>query len=47
MPFDLRPTGNVTGIEIYRSDVIVKREGYAPPVKDRIRAPIREFSRKA
>lgn len=47
MPFDLRPIGNVTGIEIYSSDVVVKREGYAPAVKDRTRAPIREFSRKS
>lgn len=47
MPFDLRPMGNVTGIEIYRSDVVVKRKGYAPTVKDRTRAPIREFSRKS
>lgn len=47
MPFGLRPIGNVTGIEIYRSDVVVKRKGYAPPVKDRTRAPIREFSKKS
>lgn len=47
MPFDLRPIGNVVGIEIYRSDVVVKREGYAPPVKDRTRAPIKEFSKKS
>lgn len=47
MPFDLRPIGNVTGIEIYRSDVVVKREGYAPPTKDRTRAPITEFSKKS
>ncbi|GAG78505.1 unnamed protein product, partial [marine sediment metagenome] len=47
MPFDLRPIGNVVGIEIYNSDVVVKREGYAPAVKDRTRAPIREFSKKS
>jgi len=47
VPYALRPIGNVTGIEIYRSDVVVKREGYAPAVKDRTRAPIREFSKKS
>lgn len=47
MPFALRPIGNVVGIEIYSSDVIVKREGYAPAVKERTRAPIREFSKKS
>lgn len=47
MPFDLRPIGNVVGIEIYSSDVVVKREGCAPAVKDRTRAPIREFSKKS
>lgn len=47
MPFDLRPIGNVVGIEIYRSDVVVKREGFRPPDKERVRAPIREFSKKS
>lgn len=47
MPFDLRPIGNVVGIEVYRSDVVVKREGFRPPDKERVRAPIKEFSKKS
>lgn len=39
--------GEVVGIQVYANDAVVIREGTAPPVGDRTRGVITEFTRKA
>lgn len=39
--------GHVVGIELYRTDVLVKREGTAPPQTEKTRGVITEFSKKS
>jgi len=40
-------SGKVVGIKVYRNDVVVVREGYAPDVEGAIRGEITELSRKS
>lgn len=37
--------GQVVGIELYRNDVVVKRQGKAPQVHDQTRMEVKEFSK--
>ena len=39
--------GEVVGVEVYRNDVVVKRKGVAPDVKDRTRGEVTEFSARS
>jgi len=41
------PMGEVVGVSIYRTDVLVHRGGTAPDVHDRTRGEIKEFSAKS
>jgi len=42
-----RYCGPIVGVKVYKNDVVVVREGDAPPTADQIRGEIAEFSRKS